>query len=102
MRTLPPRSPLCPYTTLFRAGRYRLAGTDCVLMEVPFVGPADLLFALAEQAEAAGLTPVVAHPERAEAVLERPSLAAELAERDRKSTRLDSSHANISYAVFCL
>ena len=61
--------------------RYTLEGLDVVLMEVPFTGSADLLFALAEHTEAAGLTPLVAHPERTEAVLERPSLADELAER---------------------
>src|SRR3712207_8508231 len=33
---------------------------------------------------------------------DRPTLAAVKAEEDRKSTRLNSSHANISYAVFCL
>jgi protein-tyrosine phosphatase len=59
--------------------RYLLEGTDFVLMEVPFVGPADLLFALAEHVEAAGLRPVIAHPERTEAVLDRPALADELA-----------------------
>ena len=61
--------------------RYLLEGTDFVLMEVPFVGPADLLFALAEHTEAAGLRPVIAHPERTEAVLDRPALADELADR---------------------
>jgi protein-tyrosine phosphatase len=61
--------------------RYALQGLDVVLMEVPFTGSADLLVALAEHTEAAGLTPLVAHPERTEAVLERPALAAELAER---------------------
>jgi protein-tyrosine phosphatase len=61
--------------------RYALEGLDVVLMEVPFTGSADLLVALAEHTEAAGLTPLVAHPERTEAVLDRPALAAELAER---------------------
>jgi protein-tyrosine phosphatase len=61
--------------------RYALEGLDVVLMEVPFTGSADLLVALAEHTEAAGLTPLIAHPERTEAVLERPALAAELAER---------------------
>ncbi|HEU5280135.1 MAG TPA: CpsB/CapC family capsule biosynthesis tyrosine phosphatase [Gaiellaceae bacterium] len=60
---------------------YVLEGTDRVLMEVPFSGPADLLFALAEHVEKAGLRPVIAHPERTEAVLTQPSLADELAER---------------------
>jgi protein-tyrosine phosphatase len=61
--------------------RYVLEGTDCVLMEVPFSGPPDLLFALAEYVEAAGLRPVIAHPERTEAVLAEPSIADDLAAR---------------------
>src|SRR5438093_2512968 len=61
--------------------RYVLEGTDCVLMEVPFAGPADLVFALAEHVEAAGLRPVIAHPERTEAVLADPFIAEELAAR---------------------
>ena len=61
--------------------RYVLEGTDCVLMEVPFAGPADLVFALAEHVEAAGLQPVIAHPERTEAVLAEPFVGEELAAR---------------------
>jgi protein-tyrosine phosphatase len=61
--------------------RYVLDGTDRVLMEVPFSGPADLLFTLAEHVEAAGLRPVIAHPERTEAVLDDPSVAEEIASR---------------------
>jgi protein-tyrosine phosphatase len=61
--------------------RYVLEGTDRVLMEVPFAGPADLVFALAEHVEAAGLRPVIAHPERTEAVLDEPFVAEELAAR---------------------
>jgi protein-tyrosine phosphatase len=61
--------------------RYVLEGTDRVLMEVPFTGPADLVFALAEHIEAAGLRPVIAHPERTEAVLDDPLIAEELAAR---------------------
>src|SRR5919109_671813 len=61
--------------------RYALEGLDVVLMEVPFTGSADLLLALAEHVEAAGLTPLIAHPERTEAVLRRPALAVDLAER---------------------
>ena len=61
--------------------RYVLEGTDRVLMEVPFTGPADLVFALAEHVESAGLRPVIAHPERTEAVLDDPSVAEELAAR---------------------
>jgi protein-tyrosine phosphatase len=61
--------------------RYALEGTDLVLVEVPFGGSARLLSLLGEHIEAAGLVPLVAHPERTEAVRERPRLAEELAER---------------------
>ena len=61
--------------------RYVLEGTDRVLMEVPFAGPADLTFALAEHIETAGLRPVIAHPERTEAVLDDPAIAERLAAR---------------------
>ena len=61
--------------------RYVLQGTDRVLMEVPFTGPADLAFALAEHIEAAGLRPVIAHPERTDSVLDDPLVAEELALR---------------------
>ena len=61
--------------------RYVLEGTDCVLMEVPFSGPPDLLYALAEHVEQAGLRPIIAHPERTEAVLADPVEAERLAER---------------------
>jgi protein-tyrosine phosphatase len=61
--------------------RYALEGTRHVLVEVPFSGPEDELMALAEHIEAAGLVPLVAHPERTEAVRARPEVAHELAER---------------------
>jgi len=61
--------------------RYVLEGTDCVLIEVPFTGSADLLFKVAEHVEAEGLRPVIAHPERTEVVLDDPSIAEKLAAR---------------------
>jgi protein-tyrosine phosphatase len=61
--------------------RYVLEGLDAVLMEVPFTGRADIVWALAEHAEAHGLLPVIAHPERTEAALDEPDLAQGLAER---------------------
>jgi protein-tyrosine phosphatase len=61
--------------------RYALEGTRLVLVEVPFAGPASGLVALAEHIEAAGLVPLIAHPERTEAVRDLPALAKELAER---------------------
>src|SRR3712207_7880821 len=72
----PPRSTLFPYTTLFRSG-----GTVHV----------DAMTALAEAVGETG------------AVIASIALVfSVLAVLDRKSTRLNSSHANISYAVFCL
>src|SRR2546430_13731086 len=68
----PPRSTLFPYTTLFRSLNHRLAGL--------------------ERAAALG---VLDDGDR-EAVLDGAQRI------DRKSTRLNSSHSQISYAVFCL
>jgi len=59
--------------------RYVLPGTQHVLVEVPFMGPTDVLVAVCEHVNACGLTPVVAHPERTEAVLADNTLAGELA-----------------------
>jgi protein-tyrosine phosphatase len=50
-------------------------------MEVPFLGSARLVFDLAEHVEEAGLRPVIAHPERTEAVLHDPEIGRELAHR---------------------
>ncbi|MGB2875994.1 MAG: CpsB/CapC family capsule biosynthesis tyrosine phosphatase [Gaiellaceae bacterium] len=61
--------------------RYVLEGTNLVLVEVPFAGPEEGLIALGEHIEAAGLVPLIAHPERTESVQARPQLARELAER---------------------
>src|SRR3712207_7204539 len=73
----PPRSTLFPYTTLFRSRVHRLR--DRPADEVQLVEPVDEV-------------PLVRG-----GVEERSSV-----QLDRKSTRLNSSHANISYAVFCL
>jgi protein-tyrosine phosphatase len=61
--------------------RYRLGGTDRVLIEVPFWSGFDELLLVAEHASGCGLVPVIAHPERAEEVLARPALAEDLAAR---------------------
>src|SRR3712207_9019171 len=86
----PPRSTLFPYTTLFRSDHL-----GCRRAERPVV--VDDVNAAAERAEdeivLAAMNRDVPHHDRGEAVLEL---------QDRKSTRLNSSHANISYAVFCL
>jgi protein-tyrosine phosphatase len=72
---------LTPAPPLLREdpARYVLEGTRHVLIEVPFVGPAVELLALAQHVEDAGLIPLIAHPERTEAVRARPELAEELA-----------------------
>src|SRR3712207_8651670 len=87
----PPRSTLFPYTTLFRsafpsAERRRIAP----LRERIFIGPA--------------ASPAVrrSYVEPAPAPTRRLQMAFVEERIDRKSTRLNSSHANISYAVFCL
>jgi protein-tyrosine phosphatase len=62
--------------------RYVLDGTRHVLTEVPFIGPLQELFAVAEHVEGCGLVPVVAHPERTEACLADPHAAIEIAEQE--------------------
>src|SRR2546426_6879595 len=74
----PPRSTLFPYTTLFRSER------------------AVLLPGVKEQ-----VSPAAADVGEGVASLQ-PDLAAHVIHLDRKSTRLNSSHLVISYAVFCL
>ena len=74
---------LSPAPALLEAdvARYRLGDLPAVLMELPFDGPLGLAERLAEEIEAAGLVPVVAHPERADAVRDDPGTAAAYAER---------------------
>jgi protein-tyrosine phosphatase len=61
--------------------RFRLGDLPAVLMEVPFQGSLGLAQRLGEHIEGAGLVPVIAHPERSEAVLSNPALAQGLHER---------------------
>src|SRR3712207_7098076 len=95
----PPRSTLFPYTTLFRSGHLDHAGAVGAVQVLDLlrqaagdglrgaaVAPVDRVL----QAGIVGLGRVVGG--------ERPVVR----RVDRKSTRLNSSHANISYAVFCL
>src|SRR3712207_6978900 len=79
----PPRSTLFPYTTLFRSEQH----------EQQHPGPEHLAehLGVLDAAEPQPVGPDVG--ERREQ---------EEGDQDRKSTRLNSSHANISYAVFCL
>src|SRR3712207_8528215 len=89
----PPRSTLFPYTTLFRSLDARDHLDVGVLLECHL--EPDLPVAVGRMA---GEAAHVVDRARATDVLEQPGGA----EVDRKSTRLNSSHANISYAVFCL
>src|SRR2546427_8191861 len=78
----PPRSTLFPYTTLFRSLQQATIDLRRLLRR-------------ALPGERSGPRPATLHQLLA---LHRE----ELVERDRKSTRLNSSHSQISYAVFCL
>src|SRR3712207_7219025 len=91
----PPRSTPFPYTTVFRSVVLAQRRDDAVLVAGQLdvdvqleTGPADAGEPLVERH----------HP------LAPPAQIAVVVgeEQDRKSTRLNSSHANISYAVFCL
>src|SRR5258707_15445905 len=86
----PPRSTLFPYTTLFRSHTPLFGeaiAEELGLDRLPGVHPRHALAQVLQLAHVA-----------------EPLLPAEHGDRfrDRKSTRLNSSHANISYAVFCL
>jgi protein-tyrosine phosphatase len=72
---------LTPHPALLREDlrRYVLEGTSFVLIEVPFNGAADLLFAALDRLEEQGLSAVIAHPERAQAVQDDPEVLRALA-----------------------
>src|SRR5437879_10014954 len=80
MITQPPRTSLFPYTTLFRSTLFVCNGTQNAVAVVSFRPGKSRLLGLVPTG-AAWIFP---------------------AETDRKSTRLNSSHRCISYAVFCL
>src|SRR5689334_23782392 len=90
MLRLPPRSTLFPYTTLFRS-----SNTD----RPPLPAPELSAFVKFSPASAPVVAPAPA-PMSADVTAGAPKIDAML--RDRKSTRLNSSHSSISYAVFCL
>src|SRR3712207_8668119 len=87
----PPRSTLFPYTTLFRSSFERRDGLPVEL------GPGLYGPSLFFRADGAFHLLSVCNHWTARLLHE-----AGLPHADRKSTRLNSSHANISYAVFCL
>src|SRR3712207_8718267 len=88
----PPRSTLFPYTTLFRS-RVRRVGLGPLERLIGVIGGPLGTLGGPDQGFPLGVEP--GPPLVVVAVLGK-------SHRDRKSTRLNSSHANISYAVFCL
>src|SRR3712207_7040225 len=91
----PPRSTLFPYTTLFRSLAPHLPEhlLEQALTVVNIIGDSS------DRARALGALA----PHLPEYLLEQAlTMVSTLRNVDRKSTRLNSSHANISYAVFCL
>src|SRR3712207_7017062 len=84
----PPRSTLFPYTTLFRSLRHRGCVAD---VDILHAAPVDV-----GGKRLGGIAGAAAGDD------EDDVNHLELEDGDRKSTRLNSSHANISYAVFCL
>src|SRR3712207_8157112 len=81
----PPRSTLFPYTTLFRS--LRLVDGEYSLLFGPYAGFSPKFLKAGSMFD----LPLSVKPNNLGSLL-----------GDRKSTRLNSSHANISYAVFCL
>src|SRR3712207_8531036 len=96
----PPRSTLFPYTTLFRSPHHRADGGGVLGGEQGGRRGVDREQGIAG-AQVVGRDRGVPVGHLAEAVAGR-LLDAGQGQLDRKSTRLNSSHANISYAVFCL
>src|SRR3712207_8800115 len=94
----PPRSTLFPYTTLFRSDVERADRAVRDLERPDGVEPEVLV--LDRPVEDVPAADAVVHQLGRADAAGREVLGEHLA--DRKSTRLNSSHANISYAVFCL
>src|SRR5258707_6620431 len=92
----PPRSTLFPYTTLFRSLRCREALTQPAI--VVHISPPGACV------RSGWSCIIVVKPCTSRSCIyeTRTPAACGYVSRDRKSTRLNSSHANISYAVFCL
>src|SRR3712207_7288453 len=89
----PPRSTLFPYTTLFRSPALKLPnrGLRAVDGALGSAFGGDLKAEVLEEFD-----------ESFDELFESVAAAVPCVPEDRKSTRLNSSHANISYAVFCL
>src|SRR5256885_7061940 len=93
----PPRSTLFPYTTLFRSGRI---GGDGFIGALALDGDERIDAAGRERNDARTCKGLRDH--RGNVRVHRPGQRQVAFRADRKSTRLNSSHLVISYAVFCL
>src|SRR3712207_6967437 len=96
----PPRSTLFPYTTLFRSASGHAEGRA-----IPFADPSSRTRVLLVASGKGGVGKSSVTVNLAVALAQRGKRVAVVDADvwgDRKSTRLNSSHANISYAVFCL
>src|SRR3712207_6946419 len=98
----PPRSTLFPYTTLFRSGGVDHGGAAAVDGGLVPVDHGDgAVGAQCDGGDVGDLGEPGGRVLRRARAGQDARLAA-VDDQDRKSTRLNSSHANISYAVFCL
>src|SRR5690625_6752749 len=92
----PPSSPLFPYTTLFRSDRVRTSTNHSGGIQGGITNGEDIYFRVA-------FKPVATIFQSQDTVTKEKEATSFAARgRDRKSTRLNSSHVAISYAVSCL
>src|SRR5205085_12389877 len=98
----PPRSTLFPYTTLFRSQLLSVASNSLFLLAVGPESCFDKVVAevLRRQSTRRNHPGKASSGVRTSAKPEQENLVVGLV-KDRKSTRLNSSHSQISYAVFC-
>src|SRR3712207_8360166 len=98
----PPRSALFPYTTLFRShGEMHRIPQEAVEESIPNTR-AEARIAGGDVLPAQQAGSLFVHRLKRKQAWHVPNRSPGFEHRDRKSTRLNSSHANISYAVFCL
>src|SRR2546427_7084820 len=95
----PPRSTLFPYTTLFRSEEIHLVALYVARDQLSRLVGVAAHVGLQELGRLAAQLAAQLLDGEVEAVTR---LGAQRGKRDRKSTRLNSSHSQISYAVFCL
>src|SRR3712207_7111355 len=98
----PPRSTRFPYTTLFRSLRLARESGYKLAIQYSFLGLGFVAASRGHPVRAARLWGATEAMEEAFGIKITAIARSAMDYEDRKSTRLNSSHANISYAVFCL